>query len=497
MGTKKQTRGRGGSCPQRARRYDAQTKQDAVAWAQRHGAAAAAAKFGMSERSVQLWQQAARPTTAQAGAPAAARVGARVAVAPATVRARAGATKVVASAPATGPSATAAGRPAGTRDSAHAPAQAKVSGTARPPGTDDTPRSPAQRARHGRRYGVAEKQAILDDAQQLGVTAAATKHAVSRWSVYEWRRRQAGATSKAAAATALVPRSSRPHRSPNKLAEERYHLIAETWLANQALGPRQIRNQLRRTHALRVGTSTVRRVLEEHGYVPPKIKVERRVARRYEAVRPNQQWHLDFIQFYVHKARVYLLLIEDDYSRFLVNHRLCEGERAQAVCEAVEAAIARHGKPEVMVVDGGSGFFSWRGQSQLERLCGDYGIDFVKAQKLGGNSKIEALNANVRKELLSRVELADLTDAAARSAAWVHGYNHERVHEGLGGLLVPADRYFGRAEEVLAAIERGQPVGASASIAGRALDLFRVKSVDGKPELWLLGERIWPPGVAT
>jgi hypothetical protein len=167
------------------------------------------------------------------------------------------------------------------------------------------------------------------------------------------------------------------------------------------------------------------------------------------------------------------------------------------VCEAVEQAIARHGKPEVMVVDGGSGFFSWRGQSQLERMCSDYGIDFVKAAKLGGNSKLEALNANVRKELLSRVEFADLTDAATGAAAWVRSYNLERVHEGLGGLLVPADRYFGRADDVLAAIERGESVGAYATIAGRALDLFRVKSVGGKPELWLLGERIWPPGVAT
>jgi transposase InsO family protein len=507
MGTKKQARGRGGPCPQRARRYDAQTKQDAVSWAQRHGAAAAAAKFGMSERSVQLWQQSARPTSAKVIAPAPASVRATKAVAPAPASVRttkavasaptsARATKAIAPAPASVTAATATGRAAESK-AASSPARSKVSRAVRRPGTDDTTRSPAERARHGRRYGVAEKQAILVDAQQLGVTAAAVKHGVSRWSMYEWRRRQVGAKSKAAAATALVPRSSRPHRSPNKLAEERYHLIAETWLANQALGPRQIRNQLRRTHALRVGTSTVRRVLEEQGYVPPKIKVERRVARRYEAVRPNQQWHLDFIQFYVHKARVYLLLIEDDYSRFLVGHRLCEGERAQSVCEAVEEAIARHGKPEVMVVDGGSGFFSWRGQSQLERLCGDYGIDFVKAHKLGGNSKLEALNANVRKELLSRVEFADLTDAAARSATWVRTYNLERVHEGLGGLLVPADRYFGRAEEVLAAIERGQPVGASASIAERALDLFRVKYVGGKPELWLLGERIWPAGVAS
>jgi transposase InsO family protein len=433
----------------------------------------------MTERTVEYWQAAAKASPVNARDSSVAT--AAPAIVPGTV------------------DAPVAARPTADRRVARAKVAApaaQVSPRAARPVAGATPTRTW--GRRGRRYGVAEKQEILADASKLGVAAAAVKHTVSRWSVYDWQRRQKGAKSKHGAQAALAARSSRPHRSPNKLAEDRYHLIAETWLTNQALGPRQIRNQLRRTHALRVGTSTVRRVLEEHGYVPPKIKVERRPARRYEAVRPNQQWHLDFIQFYVHKVRVYLLLVEDDYSRFLVGHVLCEGERAQPVCEAVEQAIGRHGKPEVMVVDGGSGFFSWRGQSQLERMCGDYGIDFVKAQKLGGNSKIEALNANVRKELLSRVEFSDLTDAATRAAAWVRGYDLERVHEGLGGLLVPADRYFGRADDVLAAIERGESVGGYASMAGRALDLFRVKSVGGKPELWLLGERIWPPsGVAT
>ena len=347
---------------------------------------------------------------------------------------------------------------------------------------------------------MAEKQAALAEAAQHGVAEAAKTLGVSRWSLYEWRRRQgkAKAHTPEAAARALAPRSSRPRTSPRQLTEERYHLIAETWLTNQALGPRQVRNKLRRDKGLRVGTSTVRRVLEEHGYVPPKIKVERRVARRYEAVRPDQQWHLDFLQIYVHKVRVHLLLVEDDHSRFLVGWALCEGERAQPVIETVEAAIARHGKPEVMVVDGGSGFFSWKGESKLEHLCGDYGIDFVKAQKLGGNSKLEALNANVRKELTSRVEFADLEDARQKVAAWVRSYNLERVHEGLGGLLVPADRYFGRADEVLAQIERGEPVAApDAALATRGLELFRVLSRGGRPELWLLGERIWPPALPT
>ena len=38
--------------------------------------------------------------------------------------------------------------------------------------------------------------------------------------------------------------------------------------------------------------------------------------------------------------------------------------------------------------------------------------------------------------------------------AWIYGYNHKRTHQGirdpeLGSILVPADRYYGRVDEVL------------------------------------------------
>ena len=433
-------------CPRRARRYTVEQKGAALAWAAKHGPAAAAAKFGMSQRTVDYWQAAQRkgPAPAAAGGTAAAR----------TV----------------------------------APSAAAVTA---PPVAKGIP---AARARRGRRYGVAEKQAVLAHAAAHGATATEQALGVSRWSIYEWGRRQAAVPTGTAAAQALAARSSRPKHNAQTMSEERHHQIADAWLANQALGPRQVRNLLRRTRGLRVGTSTVRRVMLDKGYVPPKITVERKAVRRYEAVRPNQQLHLDFVQFFVHKAKVYLLLIEDDYSRFLVGWALCEGERAQPVVEAVDQAIARHGRPEQLVVDGGSGFFSWRGESQLERACADYGIDFIKATKGGANGKLEALNGNVRKELLSRVEFADLADAEKQVAAWVRGYNLERPHEGLGGLLVPADRFFGRVEEVTAQLERGAPVVvAGLGLETRPLELFRVISRGGRPELWLLGERIWPP----
>jgi len=461
----------GRACPKRGRRYSKRQKRKVVAWATKHGVAAAVSKFGVSDPAVRSWL-AQQPGDVKAGK-----------------------AKPTLKVPAKGRR-MAAGKTASTGTTA---APGRSSASKPTGGAVRTLHTPAERAKHARRYSVAEKLAVLEVAAVDGVTAAAEKFGTSRWSIYDWQRRKQAALTTKEVEHALAPHSSRPKRNARRLSEERYHLIAETWQKNQALGPRQVRNKLRRDHGLRVGTSTARRVMEEHGYVPPKVTVERRSVIRYEAVRPNQQVHLDFLHFFVHKAKAYLLLIEDDYSRFLTGWALCEGEQAQPVIEAVDEAISRHGKPEQMVVDGGSGFFSWRGQSQLERVCGDYGIDFIKASKKGSNSKLEALNANVRKELLSRVEFADLADARQQIARWVYTYNFERVHEGLGGLLVPADRYFGRSQEVLAQLERGEPVvvPGAPSPESRTLELFRVISRAGRPELWLLGDRIWPPAQAT
>lgn len=72
-----------------------------------------------------------------------------------------------------------------------------------------------------------------------------------------------------------------------------------------------------------------------------------------------------------------------------------------------------------------------------------------------------------------------------RLAAHLHFYDHARTHHALGGLLVPADRYFGRAEEVMARIEAGAP-------RDRCLELFKIASKNRVPEVWLMGQRLLP-----
>jgi hypothetical protein len=74
-------------------------------------------------------------------------------------------------------------------------------------------------------------------------------------------------------------------------------------------------------------------------------------------------------------------------------------------------------------------------------------------------------------------------------------YNFRRTHHALGGILVPADRYFGRADEVRAQLEAGRSaegIGEPLALSERLVDLLRISSKAGKLELHLMGERLFP-----
>lgn len=207
-------------------------------------------------------------------------------------------------------------------------------------------------------------------------------------------------------------------------------------------------------------------------------------------------WHLDFLHRHINKQKVYVLLILDDFSRFIVGGAIWDGERVSAVQETFSSAVARHGKPEKVLSDGGSAFHSWRGVGGFTSLLTELEVDQIVAQNPQTNGKLEVLNANIQKELFNQDKFFDLGETQHRFLAWVDFYNFRRTHHALGGVLVPADRYFGRAEEVLACIETGEPIGGigePASLADRQLDLFRISSHRGQVELHLLGHRIQLP----
>jgi len=346
---------------------------------------------------------------------------------------------------------------------------------------------PTSFSSRGKRYSPAQRQEILDYAENHSVLKAANHCHVTNATIYEWRRKQKRRKS-------VITREETDQRFheevPEDLQARRDEKILSMWRQHPGFGPSQIRNMLKR-NGFKVSVGTVRHVMEEGGYLPPKLKVKA-PARRYEAARPKELYHLDFYHFHVHKQKQCLLLIEDDFSRFITGWNLVSSENSEAVLTCFEKTLQRYGRPEGVMSDRGSAFHSWKGISRFESFLEESEINFYLAKEASVNGKVEALNASFQKECVEQMEFMDLTDAVRSIGRWVEHYNHQRTHHGLGGLLVPSDRFYGLAEENLRRIEQG--IGASNpylnSLDSRGLELFRVVSKGGRPEVWLMGQKI-------
>ena len=337
---------------------------------------------------------------------------------------------------------------------------------------------------HARRYSPAEIAQVLEYASLHGVPAAIRDLGPGKETIKRWQRR----LKKAAEGKGDDPTSG---PDPADIEAQRDREILNEWSRHPGLGPSQIRNQLRRM-GIKTSVNTVRRVMEDAGYRPPKVKSSNH-DQRFEATRPNHLWHLDFVMRYINRAKTFTLILLDDYSRFVTGHAVSESERADVVIAAFEDAVQRYGKPERVMTDRGSAFWSWKGIGKFTALLTELGIDQIVAKEKEHNGKVEIFNANIAKELFNKYRFFDVAEMQRRLVNHLHWYNHGRTHHALGGVLVPADRHYGRSDEVMALVEAGAGRDQSLDtldLRHRCLELFKVTSTNGKPAVFLMGQQI-------
>jgi hypothetical protein len=160
----------------------------------------------------------------------------------------------------------------------------------------------------------------------------------------------------------------------------------------------------------------------------------------------------------------------DDHSRFLVGYGLHASQSSALVLEVLRAALSSYGPPQEILTDNGSQYVTWRGQSLFNKELEKRGIKQIVAaprrpQTLG---KIERFWGTLWRECLASAVFLDLGDAQRRIGLFIDHYNLQRPHQGIDG-LVPADRFFGAAPEVLKTLK--------ARVAANALELAR----NGRP----------------
>src|SRR5947209_9234065 len=219
-------------------------------------------------------------------------------------------------------------------------------------------------------------------------------------------------------------------------------------------GCERIHDMLMRSEGFAASAGAVARVLREAGYESEEQPTERHPdkPREFERARPNQLWQSDLFTFLLKREgrRLYLVGFLDDHSRYMVGFGLYASSSGALVREVLEGAIANYGAPEEVLTDQGSQYHTWRGTSEFARLCARRGIRQVVArarhpQTLG---KIERFWGTLWRECVERAAFQGLEDARKRIGLFIDYYNFQRTHQGLDG-LVPADRYFSAAPQVL------------------------------------------------
>jgi len=306
--------------------------------------------------------------------------------------------------------------------------------------------------------------------------------------------------------------SPSPHtsRDPGQgLGPEEQEAILEVKRRHPSMGPAQIRAQLKRHKGWRLAIKAIARVLTRNGYELLHRGSRPQVADpiRFEAPRPNSLWQADFGQFRLPGQTLHVLLLMDDFSRFCVGHAVATSPSSQVATAALHEAMARHGKPERVRTDRGGAFLAKSDKDDFARVLEQELIDHIVGHSYHpqGGGKVESLIGTLRRELWDVEEFATREQAKERIASWLRDYNHHRAHMGIDG-LTPADRYFGRATEVLAAIDAasrnrqgtiaarlsaGAPVEEVLGLQRLApLEVLRLVLADGNLEIRFLGARL-------
>jgi transposase InsO family protein len=293
-------------------------------------------------------------------------------------------------------------------------------------------------------------RAVQEVLNGASVTAVARRFTVSRQTVHAWLNRYAADGGLAG----LGDRSSRPHGCPHQMAAVVEARIVEIRRAHPVWGADRIRYQLEKDGISPVpGRSSIYRALLRHGLVAAELRRRRRADyRRWERGRPMELWQMDVVGGFhlVDGTELKAVSGIDDNSRFVVSAKLVPRATATPVCEALLAALHRHGCPDQILTDNGkvfTGRFGPAGSSaevMFDRICAENGIRHLLTAPRSPTTtgKVERWHKTMRAEFLADHDRrhATIEELQAALDAWVSDYNTQRPHQALG-MRPPIERF--------------------------------------------------------
>ena len=225
--------------------------------------------------------------------------------------------------------------------------------------------------------------------------------------------------------------------------------IDELHLDYPFAGSRMLRDMLGRegVHAGRQRIATMmRRMGIEALYRRPNTskpapghKIYPYLLRGLKIERPNQVWAMDITYIPMARGFVYLAAVVDWFSRRVLSHRVSITMEADFCVEALEEAVAKHGRPEIFNTDQGSQFTSEAFTGALIRNTIAISMDGKGSWR--DNVVVERLWKSVKYEEVYLRAYDSVGDACASIGRYLNFYNSKRPHSSLDR-RTPDEAYF-------------------------------------------------------
>ena len=172
----------------------------------------------------------------------------------------------------------------------------------------------------------------------------------------------------------------------------------------------------------------------------PGNKIYPYLPRGLTVDRPNQVWAMDITYIPMARGFVYLAAVVDWFSRRVLAWRVSIDMAVDFCLEAVEEAMARHGKPDIFNTDQGSQFTS----VAFTGVLADNGIA-ISMDGRGAwrdNVFVERLWRSVKYEEVYLRAYDSVSQARASLGRYLDFYNRKRPHSSLDA-CTPDRTYFG------------------------------------------------------
>jgi putative transposase len=171
----------------------------------------------------------------------------------------------------------------------------------------------------------------------------------------------------------------------------------------------------------------------------PGHKIFPYLLRGIEVTRPNQVWAMDITYIQMARGFVYLAVVLDWFSRRVLSWRVSITLEAAFCVEALQDALARHGKPDIFNTDQGSQFTGADFSGVLSNNRIAISMDGKGAWR--DNVFVERLWRSVKYEEVYLRAYDSVSEARASIGRYLDFYNRRRPHSSLDG-ATPDQAYF-------------------------------------------------------